>query len=978
VAIAVLVDEPTDRVALDAAGLEIAEAEVNGVPAAVSLTQDRIVLVLRVPLDPGAATIRIVFRGTLGRAPRGLYLTGGCAVTQLQPAYAHLLFPCFDTPALKATFDLSVTAGHAHSVISNASVVRDENLGDRHRLTFATSPRMPAHLLGIAIGPFASIATDGEATRIRFHATGSVAGGAFALEAARHFLRFYNDWFDVPYGLDKLDLVAVPAFDAGGMENTGAIFFRDTAVSIDPGRVPAAAARHAANLIAHELAHHWFGSLVTPASWDDLWLNEGFATWMAPKAVAGWNAALTHETEELQAVRSAMAADSLASSRPMRKGASSAAAIEELFDPIAYRKGAAILRMLEAWLGVETFRAGVNLYVERHAGRTATSDDLWNALEEASGHEVAEVATHFVSSPGVPQLELAWEGAVVRIAQNGPAPRAIPISIKAGLDDGRVAVHRHLLRTANIELTFPGAVQWAFGNAGAAGYYRCAHADAGAIDLQQLSPVERMALLEDLWDGLWNGTSDTLEYLRLATALLAYDETRRILAAHLGELRELLAPGARRPQFDQWLAKHAAAADGGETTLALLGLAGEARAIEQSRSLVETWLAGGSPVDDALLDAAILVAARHGDRQLFERLLRALEATAPDAMALDITRLLRGLGAFESPDCIEGQLALVHHPRLVAADVLPYVDALLANPAVREATWAFLKANWDALRSKVIAFGGRGAILSLGAFSDAAAKADIASFFVTHDVSGAERALQQTVERIDGRIRFREREQRRFDFWLIRQSAPDAAATEPFRLVHGLLNTLAAGFHGALYTRVLFESLGVEAPEWMHPAEDLRSAVAGLERLLLQLFRGGVRMDAAVLQLAARMNEDLLASARLAATAVARLHEAAGPESALIVSALLAREVATRERALDGMIAFAALFGSEEEANGFRRQLRSSAADAERARRWLRRAGQTGTGRALRLELARDAAGLSGLFQSQAASIAAHLPPRPQ
>ena len=964
VSIAVTAGETVKQVALDCEGLEISSAEIDGIPAAVKQSHDRITLTPNAPLSPGEATIGVAFRGTLGNTAPGLYRIGDCAVTQLQPTHARMLFPCFDAPGLKATFDVTVTAANGHSVLSNAPSIRDEPLGERHRVTFATSPRMPAYLLGIAIGAFDSIGAEDEGTRIRVHAGQVVRHGDFALEAARQFLRFYNGWLDTPYGLEKLDLVAVPSFDPVGMENTGAIFFRDTAVLIDPARAPAVTQRNAANLIAHELAHHWFGSLVTPASWDDLWLNEGFATWIAPKAVASWNAALTLDVEELRAVRSAMAADSLASSRAMRAVATTPQAIKELFDPISYRKGAAILRMFESWLGEETFRRGVNLYVQRHAHGTATSADLWNALSEVSGLDVAVVAVPFASAPGVPQLELSWGGDVVRIAQAGAQVRSIPMSIKVGFGDGRVDVHRLLLTSADAEVRMPGAVQWVFGNAGAAGYYRCLHANADAIPAAQLSAAEQATLLEDTWDAVWNGSSDTLAYLRVARDSLERHGTSPGLPAHLRELRELLATGARGPQFDAWLVRHAGSA-GGDEALALLGFAGEANAVTRSRALTNGWL-DGAAADEAFLDAAAVVAARHGDGPLFDRLLAALASGVHDT-----ARLLRTIAAFESPACVEAQMAVMHHPRLAETDLLPYVEDLLANTATRVPAWSFLKENWDELGPKVISFGGRGAILSLGAFSDAGARADIASFFRGRNVAGAERALLQTLERIEGRIRFREKEQRRFDAWLLRQSAPATEASEPLQRAHHLLNTLAAGFHGALYQRVLFDRMGVAAPAWMHPPDDLRSAVSGLEGLWLQLFRGVMRVDAAVLQLAARLSEDLGATAQLASAAVERLTKSADAESATIVSILLAREVATRERILDGRLAFAALFGNEEEANRWRALLRSSATDADRSRRWLQRVGQTGLGRTLRLELANDAASLSGIFRSQAADVAA-------
>jgi len=964
ISIVVLVHEEVTQVVLDAEGLEVSYAEIDGVSAIVQQLPDQIRLLSKVPLEVGQATIRITFSGLLGTAQRGLYLVDDCSFTQLQPSYARRLFPCFDTPHLKATFDIAVTAAKDHSVLSNTAPIREESLGERHRVTFATSAPLPPYLVGIAIGAFDSVSGGGDPTCIRFHAPERVLHGEFALEAAQGFLRFYNGWFSIPYGLDKLDLVSVPAFEVQGMENSGAIFFNETAVSIDPARVSAAKKKHTANLIAHELAHHWFGSLITPASWADLWLSEGFATWIAPRAVAAWDPTLALDIEELCAVRSAMAADSLASSRAMGTDATTPAAIKELFDPIAYRKGAAILKMLESWLGEEAFRRGVNLYLERHAHGTATATDLWKALTEVSGLDVAEVAMPFQSTPGVPQIEVEWNGDVVRLTQAASSFTNIPLSLKVGFADGRVEVHRTSLRFPGAELRMPGTVQWVFGNAGATGYYRCLHANVHAIPLPQLSALEQTALLADTWDAVWSGSCDTLEYLRLARDLLEVGATSHELLSHIGQLRELLATGARRLQLDAWLVNHAQKEADNEVALALLGAAGDANAIARSRELTSAWLEGAS-VDAERLDAATIIAAQHGDEKLFDRLLAALTSGERD-----VSRLLRMIAAFESPACMEKQLALVDHPRLSSSNLLSYFENLLSNAATRAKAWSFLKTDWETSGSRLVSFGGRGAILSLGAFSESGARADIASFFARREIAGAERALAQTLERIDARIRFREREQRRFDAWLVRQSAPGLEVSEPLRLAHELINLLSAGFHGALYNRVLFDRMGLNPPAWMHPADDLRSAVAGLEKLFLYLFRGFVRIDASVVQLATRLNEDLMASSELAASAIERLRSSADPSSAPIVSVLFAREVASREHALDGSIAFAALFGMEQEANSWRRELRSSAADADRAQRWLRRVAQSGLGRALRLELATDAQRLTSTFREESLALA--------
>jgi hypothetical protein len=679
-------------------------------------------------LEPGLHRIHRTFRGAMSEAPHGLYARDDYAVTQLQPAYARTLFPCFDEPRFKATFDLTVIADARHRVIANTPAVRDEPLADgRHAVTFATTPPMPPYLLGIAIGL--------EPLR-----------DELVLAAADRARAFYETLH--PYPWPKLDLIAVPELEAAGIETTGTIFFREEALRASRSRV--------ASLVAHEVAHQWFGSLVTPASWDELWLSEGFATWLAAKAVAP---ELRDELAEVRAVRAAMAADSLGSSRALVSGSDSP---KELFDPIAYNKGAAVLRMLEAWLGEETFLRGVRLFLSRHAHGSVTSDDLWRALEEVSGQPVAQTATPFVTSPGVPRVTFDATGAI-----SPPVP--FPVTVKQ-------------------------AGRGVFGNAGATGYYRCSYARPRDIDPSVLTPAEQFTLLDDAWADVWDCRSDVLAFLRLIEKL-----PRDVTRDHAAELRDLLGRG---------------------------------------RDVLE-WA-----------------------------------AAAPD-------------------DSLESRLA---------------------NPATRAEAWDEVKQTWTPG-----AFGGGAVVNALGSFSDAALRNDVAAFFGGR---GEERLIRPIVERIDSRIRFREREQRKFDAWLVRRSAPSAVVTDQLRFAHGVLNALIAGFHGAATSRALLDRFGVAAPGWMHPAADVAAVANGLESLFLQLFRGQAMVDSRVIGLAARLREDLLATADLVENAPSRE----------IVVALLARLAVVREHFLTGLIAFADLFDAEDEADRWRAHLAATDQDVHRAR----------------------------------------------
>jgi aminopeptidase N len=436
------------------------------------------------PLASGAARVRVTFGGVLNETPRGLYRGNGFVATQMQPTHARRVLPCFDEPKFKTTFDVTVNADATHKVISNAvplsdGIVTDEILGERRRVTFARTAPIPTHLLAIAVGVFDSHCVAGENCAIAFHSPGNAGRGAFALEIARQSVAFYGQWLDRPYPFGKLDLLALPVTGVAGMENTAAVFLREAAVAVDPATASPSARGQAASLVAHELAHQWFGSLVSPASWADLWLNEGFATWMAPKVLAAIDPMLTSDAEEVRAIRLALDSDDPAISRPLGTGGETPQQIDELFDTIAYRKGAALLRMLEAWLGEAPFRKGLALYLARHAGGTATAGDLWRALQEATGVDVAAVAGPFTERAGAPQLTFAWQDNIATVSQTADDIRPVPVRLTVGLADGQRVSRALLLNTAAAQLEFAGPVLWAFGNADAAGYYRCLYVSAG-------------------------------------------------------------------------------------------------------------------------------------------------------------------------------------------------------------------------------------------------------------------------------------------------------------------------------------------------------------------------------------------------------------------------------------------------------------------------------------------------------------------
>src|SRR6266446_2538264 len=408
VRITMRLDRARAAVTLHAADLKIerSAAEVGGreVPARASLQRADETVTLRFarPLPAGEAIVRLRFAGALNQHLRGFYAAqaggGRYAFTQCEAADARRVLPCFDEPAFKARFQVAV---------SNGPVEREESAGGRGNkriVRFARTPPLSTYLLALAVGPLeASPIRQAGQTPIRiWHVPGKGQLVDFGLEAAAEALRRLEDYFGIPYPYGKLDLVAVPDFEAGAMENAGAVFFRETLLLLDPATVSLNEHKRAGEVIAHELAHMWYGDLVTMAWWDDLWLNEAFATWMAYRVVDDWRPEwrLWHAFEHDRA--GALALDALANTHPIYGEVRSVAEATQNFDAITYEKGAAVVRMIEHFLGPDQFRDGVRLYMRRHREGNAVAADLWRALAEASGREVARVARAWIEQAGFP------------------------------------------------------------------------------------------------------------------------------------------------------------------------------------------------------------------------------------------------------------------------------------------------------------------------------------------------------------------------------------------------------------------------------------------------------------------------------------------------------------------------------------------------------------------------------------------------
>ncbi len=699
-------------------------------------------------------------------------------LSQMESSDARRAFPCVDNPASKASFALSAVIDDGITAISNGPVVSDTPgpKAGRHTVRFGTTPRMSSYLVALAVGVFECVEGAAESIPIRVCTLPERKDMArFALEAAEQAFAFDYRYIGFHYPFRKLDLVAVPGNFPGAMENAGAIFF-DEGLLANPARASQSALSEEAAVLSHEIAHQWLGDVVTMASWDELWLAEGFATWMAPKPIAEWKPPWHPEIAAVTSIGDAMRLDALRSTRPVRAPVSTAAEIDESFDQIAYDKGAAVVRMLEAWLGPDAFRKDLSAFVHAHAFGPMTTDDLASDLQSASGQPVAAVLSGFISRPGVPELsiESSCQGdeTVVTASARRFSPGALPATPESagwtiplglrGIGSGPdVPAPSTVLMTAPRQtFKLAGCFPAVFANAGASGYYYTAYTNEEVARLasaaeRQLTPVERVRLLEDTWDLARAGHQAIADYLSVAAALAA-DTTPAVIEELDRELtfaRSYLVPGPEHALFESWVTRVFApvgqsldwkpAPDENEdrvrqrrAVLDILGRAGRDRdVLATARAMIDAHLAGRERIDPVFMPLVVRLAAVNADAGLLPRLRgldeeEVLKTTSDAAFVIGV--LTGGLTVTEGRD-----------------PWLAWLSAALDNPAAQAQAWKLAVSRWSDVRQ---GFADPLALSALvaraGQLCDGESRDSVREFFADK-TAAIPRTFQLTLDRID-------------------------------------------------------------------------------------------------------------------------------------------------------------------------------------------------------------------------------------
>jgi aminopeptidase N len=798
--ITVTLKRPATAIVLNAAEITFDTVTVSDggrkqrAQVALAPAKDQATFTVPRPIPAGPAEIEISYRGILNDQLRGLYLSQAdkrrYAVTQLEATDARSMFPSFDEPAFKATFALTATIDNGDHAISNGAVVSDTPGpgAGKHTVKFETTPKMSTYLVALAVGDFECESGSADGIPIRICSTPDKKGQTgFALEAAQEILRYYNRYYSVKYPFKKLDVVAVPDFAAGAMENTAAIFYRETLLLADPKNASIAVKKSIAVVLAHEMAHQWFGDLVTMQWWDDIWLNEGFANWMETKPLKAWKPAWHMELDEVQSNQKAMLLDSLQSTRPIRAKASTPAEINELFDAIAYEKGAAVLRMIEAWVGEDAFRAGVNAYIDRFKYSNARAEDFWGTLTASTGKPVDRVMSGFIDKPGVPFVDAVVRctgdrGSAAISEEPGPGnvagPRrgaaqaerawSIPVCVRAAA--GKVACD--IVGAAPAAIPLDSCPAWVMANAGARGYYRVVSPPdmvaAIARDVASLTPAERIAVVADEWALVRAGRHDVGTFLDLAAGFKG-ERTPAVMATLLDALESIdqeLTTDSSRPKYRTWLAAFLRPAlqeigwapAPGESeerkelrALLVDGLGNTARdpdVIAKAREIVLSELAKPGSVEPTLLNAAVTVAAHGGDAGLYEKYLaRSRTASDPE----EHYRYMYALASFSDPALVRRTMEYILGPEVRNQDAKLFIARLIGNGDARVLAWQLLRERWNDVQKKTGEFVGNTVVVgALGSFCDPRTLAQVRQFFGVHKVPDAERTLQQAIERIAG------------------------------------------------------------------------------------------------------------------------------------------------------------------------------------------------------------------------------------
>ncbi len=824
--ITVTVREPTDELVLNAAELEITAAAIENQAAVshrgtIELVEalERCRLRFPNPLSPGTWRLRLSFKGRLNEKLRGFYrstyqdgtgATQALAATQFEATDARRAFPCWDEPDFKAVFATTLVLDPALTAVSNTTVVSERFENGKKVLRFADTIRMSTYLVAFVVGllePSDPVWVGRTPVRV-WSVPGKRHLAAFGQEIAAFSLRFFEDYYGLPYPGDKLDLLAIPDFASGAMENLGAITFRESALLIDEKAATHTELERVADVVAHENAHMWFGDLVTMTWWNGLWLNEAFATFMEMLAVDEWKPEWQRWTTFGVSRATALAVDGLWSTRPIEYPVHAPHDADAMFDVLTYEKGASALRMLEQYLGPTTFRDGVREYLRSHAYGNADTGDLWRAIGSAARQPVPDVMDGWIFSPGYPLITVrldqeARSGAQLVVRQqrfrylrptdsnaareNDPDQRwQVPLQIRITAH-GQSESCRLLLTEAEARLGLPTGFDCLLVNEGGHGFYRVQYESELLERLLRRMPdglaaIERFNLVNDAWAATVAGLSPLTDYLDF-TARFRGERDKNVWAVLLDSfhmlhriveppdrsaleafVRDRVGPAVTELGWAPRTSEDELSRQLRADLLRALGTIGNDRDVQaRAAELYGEYLrdagakrpAPTTAVDPNVVPALIAILAYAGDATRYNEFYERFRAAATPQ---EERRYLYALPAFQPAALVDQTLARTISGEIRMQDAPYLVRVLLMSVSGRERAWTFLKSSWDTMDQLYPKNGLRRMCEGVTGLATAELERDAREFFSARKIDLGGKTLEQYLEQLRITVTLRERE----------------------------------------------------------------------------------------------------------------------------------------------------------------------------------------------------------------------------
>ena len=735
----------------------------------------------------GLCTVDLEFKGILNDRLLGFYRskyqqngkTKYLATTQFEAADARRAFPCWDEPEAKATFEISIIADNKFTAISNMPIKTKKKIGNKITYNFQKTPLVSTYLIYLGVGEFEYLTGKAGKIQIRVVTTkGNISKGKFSLELGKKLLTSYEKYFGIKFPLPKLDLIAVPDFAAGAMENWGAITFRETILLYDPKTSSTRTKQFIAEVISHEIAHMWFGNLVTMKWWNDLWLNESFATFMATKFVdkfyPEWD--LWNQFVE-DAMNVAMGLDSLKTTHPIDVKVNSPAEIREIFDAISYDKGGCVLRMLENYVGEPNFQKGLKKYLSDFKYKNAKGQDLWDAIGKASGMPVTAMINTWLKQPGFPLVEINQDGNNLKIKQKryllesdkkfSKGLWSIPLSL--GLEK---ETSKTLFSKKSMSVKLPKNTIGFVANYGRKGFYRVKYDEGILLDLKMLvdtkriPPIDRWAIQNDLFSLCVSGDEQVRNYLDFSDAYFdedsylasvnvahnlaslyfrAFDEKfiEEIRSYAINYFRKILSNLGWEPQKSD---KHTDALLR-TFTISVLGKMNDDTVTDDAIRKYQKFLKSPSSLSPDLIETICSIAAWNGNSKTFAELKKLY------TNAKTMEEKLRFLGAmcgFQDKKLLVRTLNFSQTSEVRSQNMQLPIMKVAGNPYGEKVLWPWLKKNWKNINKKV----GHGnplfnrIVASIAGVADDSMEKEIKVFFKNNPTPGTERTQSQTLERI--------------------------------------------------------------------------------------------------------------------------------------------------------------------------------------------------------------------------------------